>query len=779
MDVNNVFEAYPKSIEHLLGEKGAGFYVPVYQREYSWPPSMVATLLSDCLLGLQHLVDNEDSITFIGSTIVIKDNRHETIHPMSIGDLPQGVFLVIDGQQRLTTIILACTVFHNLLSEANLFLEKKKNKEAYNWLLTQILRLNSDLECTFLIDQSYPKDEPSLRYYPKMIRAQQDHWSREKKVAEYNSPIGNYLYQYIGHHFSEEDPKPSFMYSPPNDEKKHKTITDILKLINKEVKSIIEKGNDDFDFPKLSHLSESKPIKDIIFNGVIPPDVINILLKDEPTKDEQKFRKIFRLVTFGSFVLRRIAITEVIVKNEDYAFDMFEALNTTGEPLTAFETFKPEIIRVETLKNWEGSPSYNYVQTIELLLNQYKKAEDKQKATSDLLIPFRLSESGLKLTKKLNDQRKYLRKEYQRQSSIDKKREFVQALSFGAAFENYVWPKSIQTKSRLKKDIEITNDTHLLCLSLLRKSNHDMTKGLLFRYYGTYINAEDDDTRKEALELFKNATKAITAFYVLWRSSRATTDGIDSHYRTIMSSGFLDKTAGIDIKPLGRQKNEGKVLDLNELQNALKYILATKSKNVKIISKADWLKHSIQAPIYTISANISKFILLSAYHNSKSKDGILEKGRKSLAPFLTNQAFLITDLTLEHIAPQSPDRNLDNWDWQIYDEDVNTKNSLGNLTLLPQSENSAIGNNSWNHKKYFYKALSSETDEDLNKIITKAKKDKILFPDSTLKILQDSDYLPFVSSVAEIEEFNLKKINERSQNIANLAWDELSTWLNY
>ena len=45
--------------------------------------------------------------------------------------------------------------------------------------------------------------------------------------------------------------------------------------------------------------------------------------------------------------MNRVQVVVVSASKEEYAFDMFESLNTTGEPLTAFETFRPRVIEIE------------------------------------------------------------------------------------------------------------------------------------------------------------------------------------------------------------------------------------------------------------------------------------------------------------------------------------------------------------------------------------------------------------------------------------------------
>ena len=60
---------------------------------------------------------------------------------------------------------------------------------------------------------------------------------------------------------------------------------------------------------------------------------------------------LIRLLLLASYLIRSVVLTVVEAPNEDIAFDIFDALNTTGEPLTALETLKPHIVRFEP-KSW-------------------------------------------------------------------------------------------------------------------------------------------------------------------------------------------------------------------------------------------------------------------------------------------------------------------------------------------------------------------------------------------------------------------------------------------
>ena len=113
------------------------------------------------------------------------------------------------------------------------------------------------------------------------------------------------------------------------------------------------------------------------------------------------FCYLLRSIIFARYLNYHVAMTIVTAGNEDDAFDMFEALNTTGEPLTAFETFKPKVIEKETLSEYENSSSYESINQIEEYLDRNRKADVRQRATSELLVSFALAESGYRLQKKL------------------------------------------------------------------------------------------------------------------------------------------------------------------------------------------------------------------------------------------------------------------------------------------------------------------------------------------------------------------------------------------
>ena len=57
---------------------------------------------------------------------------------------------------------------------------------------------------------------------------------------------------------------------------------------------------------------------------------------------------LIRLILFSYYLMKSVILTRVETRDEGSAFDIFDSLNPTGEPLTALETFKPRVMRFES-----------------------------------------------------------------------------------------------------------------------------------------------------------------------------------------------------------------------------------------------------------------------------------------------------------------------------------------------------------------------------------------------------------------------------------------------
>jgi uncharacterized protein with ParB-like and HNH nuclease domain len=774
MEIKEIFEAYGKSSWHLLCETGVGYYIPSYQREYSWGKQNIERLFEDTSHGIRLLLQSDDSITFIGTIITIHDTKYNTVEPIIKQHMPKTVMLIIDGQQRLVTLSLLLTALHDSIRMGTKRFSKD-DESAYAWIFDRSREICSYLSTTFQIDMVHGQSNEGKEYkwYPRMIRSLEDTWSREVKTAKYNSPIAHYLFEYISH--VKDDPNEPYRHVIPDGipafKAKHEVVLENWKLIKAKIKQVSDGSGSDFEFPSLKDIVKSKTFQETIFKDDLPEDVKIILLDESEDKKVDHYKKLFRIIVLAKFVMDRMALTVVTAKNEDYAFDMFEALNTTGEPLTAFETFKPKVIQSEGLSDYESSESRKSMLIIESYLDTYKKAQDKQKATTNVLIPFALAETGFKLSKRLSDQRKYIKESFDSIKSIEEKRGFIKHLADIALFLRDAWPDRTEDKPKFDKLDTKDIDYEVMCLDVLRTSNHSITIAPIVRFYSLYNQAPPQE-KEHHLNEFKEAIKVIASFSVLWRGSRQGTEQIDSHYRKIMESGIPE----IAVPPLAR--NSGVKPSSETLKKALRHILA---KHGDINNKEEWVKKAWKQPIYSINKPICRLLLLAATHDTCPDDenpGLIKKAKCGYLNMLNLDHWWREEkLTIEHIAPQDDTDKL--WDTKIYD-DVDYIHCLGNLTLLPAVENSVASNSSWVKKRLIYRLLSATSAEDHNMFMEEAKKEGITLKATTEEILLEAKYLPYVYALGKLEtEWTFECIEKRSKRMAEIIWDRLSPCLGY
>ncbi|GAA7358572.1 hypothetical protein HpBGD130_12360 [Helicobacter pylori] len=139
------------------------FVIPIYQRLYSWKKEQCKQLWDDIIkTGGNDQIEGH----FIGSIVFVHDGIYTTSH---------NELLIIDGQQRLTTITLLFIALRDHLNDEDEFLEKFSRQKIQNRYLTnndekgdkkfKLILSESDKDTLlFLIDRSKRKpSEPSLK----------------------------------------------------------------------------------------------------------------------------------------------------------------------------------------------------------------------------------------------------------------------------------------------------------------------------------------------------------------------------------------------------------------------------------------------------------------------------------------------------------------------------------------------------------------------------------------------------------------------------------------
>ena len=755
---NNIFNATPSSTWQVLCSPGAGFYIPPYQREYNWDDTHIDRLFEDFGHGLRLLLGNEDSITFLGTLIVIDKDKLPNVNQET---LPNKVRFVIDGQQRLTTVLLMNICLHDeIRRRGNEF--REKDEAAFKWLYHQTIQVTAQLQKTFEEDMNW--GDEVYQFYPRIIRAYDDSWSRLKEEARYGSPVAAFVHGYSNHIRSDDQTK---RYTGDLSETDaNNRLLNNYDVIRRNLRAMADESNTNLEMPLLTEVAESSEFQSVILRGEFPAEVRSILSDEE----DEDFRQLIRLVLLANFLMNRIQVVVVSASNEDYAFDMFESLNTTGEPLTAFETFRPRVIEIEGLSGYENSPSREFLKPIENYLGRFNKAEDRHTETSRFLIPFALAETGYKLSKRHSEQRWYLRNQYDKQNLPEERHKFLEHMSHTAIFIEDTWKKG---NSAFESIAFSNKNVVLTCMDLLGKVSHEIAIGSLVRFYSQVQLAPSDNREAAILEL-EGAIKAVTAFFAFWRGSGKTTGDLAAQYRELMGKGFdeLENQAFCRC-PEGREPL--KVLTADKLQKALRYVLEDRGG---ISSKDDWVKLSFEQPVYKDRKTLTRFLLFAAVHDTSEDNenpGLRRLGREGLLDMFTWEKW-DSNLTIEHVAPQSLEN--EGWDDSLY-ERPNLVDYLGNLTLLPDVKNSSFGKRSWQEKKAMFYILAAPTPEEQETRLAAARERGVELADSTENILSAGRYFHHLSAIPSVEEWTAKFVQERSRRMAELVWTNIAPWLGF
>ncbi len=741
--------------------------MPPYQRPFSWGKANISRIFEDSVHGISKLPERQESVTFLGTVIAIHDTNYKTIKPIFQGEVPSRVMTIIDGQQRLSSILMVNIAFHNLI--LNYSQKIKSPEEPHSkWILELVERFRPDLEDSFMIDMRTGDD--CHRYYPRMVRAYIDAWSSKESQARYKSPLTRLIWEYIN--FEKTKVEGEFKYEPKDPSgnllEEHKTVVEAFKHIKLELKRICEERHKEIQFLNLSELLRDEKVSEAIFGYGAPIEVEDFILNQKDSEGYESFCILFRLLVLAKYTNQRMAFTVVTADNEDDAFDMFEALNTTGEPLTAYETFKPKVLEAETLEKFENSLSNNHLRKVDKYLDSYTKSEQKQRATAELLIPFALIETGYKLSKRLNDQRRYIRDRYAELEGIDDKRAMTNRLAMLSEFVRFAWSPKDDANVNFSP-LEISDDIANLSILFLRKMKHNITIAPLCRFYDEAVSTCGKDDGQEKLDWFKGALKATMAFSCLWRGAFGGTENIDQKYRDIMSSG----SESLGIGPFCYQSGSGE-LSLVSYKRMLRSLLDKE----RIQDREDWVSKAAQLDVYNhASREVARLLLMAASHNSVAEEGtgLVKVGRDGVNHVLLPSVWKNDNyFTVEHIAPQSKNNS---WQDDLYESDT-TVHRLGNLILVPQEVNSVLGAKSWEHKQKMYCLLSSKDSVSFETAKNSCSKVGLSLSASADVVLGNTQYLPMCESLANFNgEWNLNHVNNRSIRIAELAYDQLYRFL--
>lgn len=433
----------------------------------------------------------------------------------------------------------------------------------------------------------------------------------------------------------------------------------------------------------------------------------------------------------------------------------------------------------EKIQDYQGSDAHRRMKTVQSYLDRFGVGEKLQNATAELLVAFALAETGKKLSKRLPEQRVYMKDTFDRhKDSDDDRAAYLCHLSDTATFVGTTWePGKDATRQLAGLPINAMTDTVKLCLEFLNDLNHTIAIAPLVRFYSEAVQTEEGEERDKRVAEFETAIKAVTAFTVFWRATRRGTGNIDSQYRAVMAGDSLT-----GIGPLARTWGDPKTTEPEPTVDAqaLKEELAARLSNTDkkyggIPNLASFLAAASTLPLYTISKPLTRFLLLAAYHDTTedpANPGLIVPGKAGVASCLTSVGWLDDmHFTIEHIAPQ---QKTSGWDEGFYSE-KEIVNRLGNLVLAPGAANSSLSSRPWTEKKVLYAALGAQTAEEAKTILSGSG---LTFAQSTEELAQMSRYLPHLRALGQRDaEWDPAFMDQRAQVLLRLVYARLKDWL--
>lgn len=157
-----------KPLVKFLDGSDTRFIIPVYQRNYDWKIENCRQLYDD----LKKVIENERESHFFGSVVSVANTKGAS-----------SEMLIIDGQQRITTISLLFLAVVNLLKEGKITSEKPN--------------LCEKIENTYLLDP-YQPEEKKVKLKP--IKDDQDAFLKlfdtDEEYNHASNVTQNYLYFY-------------------------------------------------------------------------------------------------------------------------------------------------------------------------------------------------------------------------------------------------------------------------------------------------------------------------------------------------------------------------------------------------------------------------------------------------------------------------------------------------------------------------------------------------------------------------------------------------------
>ena len=762
IDLHKEYNSSGESVQDLFDSTEEGFFVPLYQREYTWEEDNINQLFDDLVLGARELSKNDSATTFLGTTILTTlGDKKQTIKAGEERAQPTGVQIVIDGQQRISTLAL---ISIQIIVKLRSLLDGLPQKAPYSDLHNAGEKFTERLRKLHTIELGKGATPPQK---PKIIRARDDLWTYDGDDTAYGSPVARYIATYIRTGNAEAA-------LAAVDSESGTRVRGNVKLIDDWLDAVCDAHIPDSNiygqFPVGASITSPQMQEYVL--GFTEDGVRDVVEKAETDKGQNDYcaTATYQLLLLTHYLLRRCGVNRLQPTREEWGFDMFQALNTTGTPLTVMETFLPQVMQAEVTagNDWDKTPSREFMNETQELFDVTTTNEQKNRRTNELLGSFALCYEGRKLGNKFSEQRRWMTLVYEKQlPTINEQRTFVEKLARTANFFYLAWYMEETTVPHHINGLDTHPDGEFasLLVRYLRDAHSKLSAPILARFYS---QAVDDESM---FDEFIESAKACAAFFTLWRSANSTS-GLDDIYRKYF------KGSNAPVKVDGYN---WKTHPTPATSQSLKQYFLDVLKNRGIAEKEAWITASERFLLYTELKAICRFVLFIAGHDrvaDNANPGLTGAGIKGSCTLLELGRWMAKDhKSLEHVAPQNPTAG-HKWDPDIYTNDH--LHQVGNLMLLPLELNKFVDNKDWAVKYLHYCHVGERAKAKLSMLADDAKKKGIVLSKKATDTLSKAEYSCAVEPILIVGEsgvWDAALITNRTRQIKELVWETLISWL--
>lgn len=773
------------SLHDFFSQGGRGFYVPYYQRNYSWDDENATKLIGDIFSSIKRTLTKPNNSIFLGTVILHDEKNVVTGVHSDTPNLLTKVANVVDGQQRITSIaMLACAIEEQINQMVPKLKALAGSATEFDTLATELTDELPNIRRFYSVEITKTGAQPKLK--PKIIRAGDvsanpvsDQWTLGGDINHfYRSNTSSFLSKFIAG---------IAIDAIPTDERVGSVLEVFREKISEEIKAA--------DAGLATGLLSANGVTDGSLSNFMayPPNWANI--HTLPPDEQALYCGGMLLLAVCSFLKNSCHLVVIECLDLGLAFDMFQSLNATGTPLTAFEVFKPQIV-----KAWGAGYSTAIkpqVDRIEKVFETESNSSDKEELTDKVIVSSALVFNGMERSRRFSEERDWLTDTLEgslsagvpTQTSID----FVTSIADQAEyFLTFIKPRRSPKNSAtfglcnhlLTMGLTPQQaDRAALCVFYLKDAGHQFAHAVLSVFYSTLLRAQSNAAAKTAAAAeFVAVCEATAAFFTLYMGAQQGRFP-DSDYRALFQStagnisfanGAANQTAAF-VKAAFRQA----------LENQKIYDVAN-----PVAARQVWVDLAKENAWYSRKA-VCRFALLASAHDAApdltaGNEGLFTNGMPNCSDLLNCRVWHMSSYeVIEHVATREQPSSIKfaaHFDATIYPGNYSIVDKLGNLTLLSGAVNSSIYSE-WPDKVFYYWNLTTpgSTAVGPTGAALAASLGIGSVPPALSALVAASSYLSHLAPLAFRGQHGLRWdaafIARRSEHLCQRVFDKLDAWL--